>query len=104
MHRQTKTKQQFKTITTMTKEELSAKIAQGEYTDCKMDGKYSVSFKIGDANVSVAKIGSSIIAMTVISTDVSEDDYKKIIKQALNNELESVKTQEKELMKSINAL
>ena len=88
----------------MTKEELAQKIAQGEYTDCKMDGKYSVSFKIGDAKVSVAKIGSSIIAMTVISTDVSEDDYKKILKQALNNELESVKTQEKELMESINAL
>ena len=88
----------------MTKEELSAKIAQGEYTDCKMDGKYSVSFKIGDMKVSATKIGNSIVAMTVISTDVSEDDYKKILKQALNNELESVKTQEKELMESINAL
>lgn len=56
----------------MTKEELSAKIAQGEYTDCKMDGKYSVSFKIDDSRVSVSNVGSSIIAMTVISTDVSE--------------------------------
>ena len=88
----------------MTKEELSAKIAQGEYTDCKMDGKYSVSFKIGDAKVSVAKIGSSIMAMTVISTDVSEEDYKIILRRALQNELASVKTQEKELMESINAL
>ena len=88
----------------MTKEELAQKIAQGEYTDCKMDGKYSVSFKIGDAKVTVAKIGRNILAMTVISTDISEDDYKKILKQALNNELESVKTQEKELMGSINAL
>ena len=88
----------------MTKEELSAKIAQGEYTDCKMDGKYSVSFKIGDMKVSATKIGNSIVAMTVISTDVSEDDYKKILKQALRDELESVKAQEKELMESINAL
>ena len=88
----------------MTKEELAQKIAQGEYTDCKMDGKFSISFKIGDAKVTVAKIGRNILAMTVISTDISEDDYKKILKQALNNELESVKTQEKELMGSINAL
>ena len=88
----------------MTKEELSAKIAQGEYTDCKMDGKYSVSFKIRDAKVSVAKIGNSIVAMTVISTDISEEDYNKILKQALRDELESVKAKEKELMESINAL
>ena len=88
----------------MTKEELSAKIAQGEYTDCKMDGKYSVSFKIGDAKVSATKIGNSIVAMTVISTDISEADYNKILKQALRDELESVKAQEKELMESINAL
>ena len=88
----------------MTKEELAQKIAQGEYTDCKMDGKYSVSFKIGDAKVSVSKIGSSIIAMTVISTDVSEEDYNKILKQALRDELESVKTQEKEITERINAL
>ena len=88
----------------MTKEELAQKIAQGEYIDCKMDGKYSISFKIGDAKVSAAKIGNSIIAMTVISTDISEEDYNKILKQALHDELESVKAQEKELLESINAL
>ena len=104
MHRQTKTKQQFKTITTMTKEELSAKIAQGEYTDCKMDGKYSVSFKIDDASVSVSKVGTSIIAMTVISTDISEEDYKKILKQALECELESAYEQVREITERMNKL
>ena len=88
----------------MTKEELSAKIAQGEYTDCKMDGKYSVSFKIGDVKASATKIGNSIVAMTVISTDISEEDYNKILKQALYTELANVRQQEKELMESINAL
>ena len=104
MHRQTKTKQQFKTITTMTKEELAQKIAQGEYTDCQRDSKFSISFKIGDAKASVSKIGKTIVAMTVISADISEEDYNKILKQALRDELESVKAQEKELTKSINAL
>ena len=88
----------------MTKEELAQKIAQGEYTECKRDSKFSISFKIGDAKASAAKIGNSIVAITVISTDISEDDYNKILKQALRNELESVKTQEKELMESINKL
>ena len=88
----------------MTKEELAQKIAQGEYTECKMDGKYSVSFKIDDASVSVSKVGTSIIAMTVISTDISEEEYNKILKQALRDELESVKAQEKELLESINKL
>ena len=88
----------------MTKEELSAKIAQGEYTECQRDSKFSISFKIGDAKASVTKIGKSIVAMTVISTDISEEDYNKILKQALNNELESVKTQEKEITERINAL
>ena len=99
-----KNKQQFKTITTMTKEELAQKIAQGEYTDCQRDNKFSISFKIGDAKASATKIGNSIIAMTVISTDISEDDYNKILKQALRNELESVKAQEKEITDRINTL
>ena len=88
----------------MTKEELSAKIAQGEYTDCQRDSKFSISLKIGDAKVSVTKIGKSIVAMTVISADISEDDYNKILKQALRDELESVKAQEKEITERINAL
>ena len=88
----------------MTKEELAQKIAQGEYTDCQRDSKFSISFKIGDAKASATKIGNSIVAMTVISTDISEDDYNKILKQALHNELESVKVQEKELTERINSL
>ena len=88
----------------MTKEELAQKIAQGEYTECQRDGKFSISFKIGNEKASVTKIGNSIVAMTVISTDISEDDYNKILKQALRNELESVKAQEKELLQSINEL
>ena len=88
----------------MTKEELAQKIAQGEYTECQRDSKFSISFKIGDVKASVTKVGSSIIAMTVISTDISGDDYNKILKQALRDELESVKAQEKELTESINKL
>ena len=88
----------------MTKEELAQKIAQGEYTNCQRDNKYSVSFKIGDAKASVTKIGKSIVAMTVISADISEEDYNKILKQALRDELESVKAQEKEITERINAL
>ena len=88
----------------MTKEELAQKIAQGEYTDCQRDSKFSISFKIGDVKASATKIGKSIVAMTVISTDISEDDYNKILKQSLRNELESVKSQEKELLQSINEL
>ena len=88
----------------MTKEELSAKIAQGEYTDCKRDSKFSIYFKIGDDKASVTKVGNSIIAMTVISTDVSEDDYNKILKQALNDELESAYAQINEITKRMNDL
>ena len=88
----------------MTKEELVQKIAQGEYTECKMDGKCSVSFKIGDIKASVTKVGNSIVAMTVISTDISEEDYNKILKKALHDELESVKAQEKELTERIKSL
>ena len=88
----------------MTKEELAQKIAQGEYTECKRDSKFSISFKIGDVKASVSKVGKSIIAMTVISTDISEEEYNKILKQALHDELESVKAQEKELTERINAL
>ena len=88
----------------MTKEELAQKIAQGEYTECQRDSKFSISFKIGDAKASARKIGKTIVAMTVISTDISEDGYNKILKKALRNELESVKAQEKELLQSINEL
>lgn len=88
----------------MTKEELGAKIAQGEYTDCKRDSKFSISFNIGDVKASVSKVGKSIIAMTVISTDISEENYNKILKQALSEELESMKEKERELMESINKL
>ena len=99
-----KNKQQFKTITTMTKEELAQKIAQGDYTECKRDSKFSISFKIGDEKASVTKIGNTIMAMTVISIDVSEEDYNKILKQALHDELESVKAKEKEITERINEL
>lgn len=88
----------------MTKEELAQKIAQGEYTECQRDGKFSISFKIGDVKASVTNFGKSIMAMTVISTDISKVDYNKILKQALHNELESMKAQEKELLQSINEL
>ena len=88
----------------MTKEELAQKIAQGEYSDCQRDSKFSISFKIGDAKASVTKIGNNFVAMTVISTDISEEEYNKILKQALHNELESVKAQEKEITEKINAL
>ena len=88
----------------MTKEELAQKIAQGEYTECQRDSKFSISFKIGDVKASATKVGNSIMAMTVISTDISEEDYNKILKQALHNELESIKSQEKELTESINKI
>ena len=88
----------------MTKEELAQNIAQGEYTDCQRDSKFSISFKIGNKKASVTKVGKSIIAMTVISTDISEEEYNKILKQALHNELEIMKAQEKELTESINKL
>ena len=88
----------------MTKEELALKIAQGYYKDCRRESEYSVSFKIGDVKASVTKVGHSIVAMTVISTDISEEDYNKILKQALRDELESVKAQEKEITERINAL
>ena len=88
----------------MTKEELAQKIAQGEYTECQRDSKFSISFKIGDAKASVTKVGNSIMAMTVISTDINEEYYNKILKPALRYELESVKAQEKELTESINKL
>ena len=88
----------------MTKEELSAKIAQGEYTNCQRDNKYSVSFKIDGAKASVTKIGNNFVAMTVISTCISEEDYNKIRKRALQNELESVQSKEKELLGEIYSL
>ena len=55
----------------MTKEELALKIAQGEYTECQRDSKFSISFKIGDVKASATKVGNSIMAMTVISADIS---------------------------------
>lgn len=88
----------------MTKEELSAKIAQGEFTDCQRDSKFSISFKIGDVKASVTKIGNTVMAMTVISTDVSEEDYNKILKQALHNELDIAYAQVREITESINKL
>ena len=88
----------------MTKEELSAKIAQGEYKECRRDGKFSISFKIGDVKASVTKIGNSIIAMTVISVDISEKDYNKILKQALEIELESAYEKVREITESMNKL
>ena len=88
----------------MTTEELPQNIAQGEYTECQRDSKFSISFKIGDVKASATKVGNSIIAMPVISTDISEEDYNKILKKALSDESESVKAQEKELLQSINEL
>ena len=104
MHRQTKTNNNSKTITTMTKEELAQKIEQGEYTECQRNSKFSISFKIGNEKASVTKIGNSIVAMTVISTNVSEEDYKIILKRALQNELASVRSKEKELLDTIYSL
>ena len=88
----------------MTKEELAQKIAQCEYTECQRDSKFSISFKIGDVKASVTKVGNSIIAMTVISTDISEEDYNKILKQALHNELDIAYAQVREITESINKL
>ena len=88
----------------MTKEELAQKIAQGEYTDCQRDSKFSISFKIGNDKASVTKIGKSIVAMTVISTDISEEDYNKILKQSLNDELDIAYAKVREITESINKL
>ena len=88
----------------MTKEELAQKIAQGEYTECQRDSKFSISFKIGNEKASVTKVGNSIIAMTVISTDISEAEYNKILKQALEIELESAYEKVREITESMNKL
>lgn len=88
----------------MTKEELAQKIAQGDYTDCQRDSKFSISFKIGDVKASVTKVGNSIMAMTVISTDISEEEYNKILKKALHNELDIAYAQVREITESINKL
>ena len=88
----------------MTKEELAQKIAQGEYTDCQRDSKFSVSFKIGDEKASVTKVGNSIIAMTVISIDISEEEYNKILKQALRDELHTLQAQARGIMDSLREL
>ena len=88
----------------MTKEELAQKIAQGEYTECQRDSNYTISFKIGDVKASATKVGNSIMAMTVISTDISEEDYNKILKQALLDELESAYEKINEITESMNKL
>ena len=88
----------------MTKEELAQKIAQGEYTDCQRDSKFSISFKIGNEKASVTKIGNTIMAMTFISTDISEEDYNKILKQAFENELKSAYEKINEITESMNKL
>ena len=85
----------------MTKEELAQKIAQGEYTECQRDSKFSISFKIGDVKASVTKVGKSIMAMTVISTDISEEEYNEILKQALLGELNNLYEQESIVMDRI---
>ena len=88
----------------MTKEELGAKIAQGEYTDCQRDSKFSISFKIGETKASVTKSGNSIIAMTVISTDISEEDYKRMLREALNNEMECLRREADAIRREISDL
>ena len=88
----------------MTKEELAQKIAQGEYTECQRDSKFSISFKIGDVKASATKVCNSIMAMTVISTDISEDDYNKILKEALNNEMGELRRKADEIRREINDL
>ena len=88
----------------MTKEELAQKIAQGNYNDCRRESEYSISFKIGDMPASVSKHGNKCSALTIITTEISEDDYNKILKQALRDELESIKAQEKELTERMNEL
>ena len=88
----------------MTKEELAQKIAQGEYTECQRDSKFSISFKIGDVKASATKVGNSIMAMTVISTDISEEDYNKILKKAFENELKIAYAKINEITESMNKL
>ena len=88
----------------MTKEELGAKIAQGEYNDCRRESEYSVSFKIGDMPASVSKHGNKCTALTIITTEISEDDYNKILKQALECELESAYEQVREITERMNEL
>ena len=88
----------------MTKEELAQKIAQGEYTECQRDSKYSISFKSGGVKASTTKVGNSIVAMTVISTDISEEEYNKILKKAFENELKSAYEKINEITESMNKL
>ena len=88
----------------MTKEELAQEIAQGNYKYCRRESGYSISFRIGDMPASASKHGNECTALTIITTEISEEDYNKILKQALNTELENMKAQEKELMESINNL
>ena len=88
----------------MTKEELGAKIAQGNYKDCRQESEYSVSFKIGDMPASVSKNGNKYTALTIITTEISEEDYNKILKQALRDELEITHARVMELKERINAI
>ena len=88
----------------MTKEELAQEIAQGNYKYCRRESGYSISFRIGDMPASVSKHGNECTALTIITTEISEEDYNKILKQALNTELENMKAQEKEITERINEL
>ena len=88
----------------MTKEELAQKIAQGYYKDCRQESEYSVSFKIGDMPASVSKNGNKYTALTIITTEISEEDYNKILKKALNNELEITHARMMEMKERINAV
>ena len=99
-----KNKQQFKTITTMTKEELAQEIAQGNYKYCRRESGYSISFRIGDMPASVSKHGNECTALTIITTEISEEDYNKILKQALEIELESAYEKVREITESMNRL
>ena len=53
---------------------------------------------------SATKVGNSIMAMTVISTDISEEDYNKILKKAFENELKSAYEKINEITESMNKL
>ena len=88
----------------MTKEELAQKIAQGEYKDCRQESEYSISFKIGDIPASVSRHGNKCTALTIITTEISEEDYNKILKQTLRDELEITHARVMELKERINAL
>lgn len=88
----------------MTKEELAQEIAQGNYRDCRQESEYSITFKIGDIPASVSRHGNKCTALTIITTEISEEDYNKILRQTLRNELEITHARVMELKERINAL